>query len=98
MIFFEKYKWTVLPHLMNMINFLDNPLNFCLAGILEEEKFGRENVYKLINRNLLEYISLRERNALLFLIKYISKVVDDSGLTLVFDEFSNNKIHRLMTI
>ena len=41
----------------------------------------------MINRNLLEYISLRERNALLFLIKYISKVVDDSGLTLVFDEF-----------
>jgi hypothetical protein len=68
--------------------FFGQPIKlFAYAGILEEEKFGRENVYKLINRNLLEYISLRERNALLFLIKYISKVVDDSGLTLVFDEF-----------
>ncbi len=82
--------------------FFGQPIKlFAYAGILEEEKFGRENVYKLINRNLLEYISLRERNALLFLIKYISKVVDDSGLTLVFDEFfeqQNSQAYDILKI
>lgn len=68
--------------------FFGQPIKlFAYAGILEEEKFGRENKYRLINRNLLEHISLRERNALQFLIKYIGKVVEDSGLTIVFDEF-----------
>lgn len=68
--------------------FFGQPIKlFAYAGILEEEKFGRENKYRLINRNLLEHISLRERNALQFLIKYIGKVVEDSGLTVVFDEF-----------
>lgn len=68
--------------------FFGQPIKlFAYAGILEEEKLGRENKYRLINRNLLEHISLRERNALQFLIKYIGKVVEDSGLTVVFDEF-----------
>lgn len=68
--------------------FFGQPIKlFAYAGILEEEKFGRENKYRLINRNLLEHISLRERNALQFLVKYIGKVVEDSGLTVVFDEF-----------
>lgn len=68
--------------------FFGQPIKlFAYAGILEEEKFGRENKYRLINRSLLEYISLRERNALQFLIKYIGKVVEDSGLTIVFNEF-----------
>ena len=68
--------------------FFGRPIKlFAYAGILEEEKFGRENKYRLINRSLLEYLSLRERNALQFLIKYIGKVVEDSGLTIVFNEF-----------
>ena len=75
--------------------FFGQPIKlFAYAGILEEEKFGRENKYRLINRNLLEHISLRERNALQFLIKYIGKVVEDSGLTIVFDEFFEQQNSR----
>lgn len=68
--------------------FFGQPIKlFAYAGILKEEKFGRENKYKLIKHNILEYISLRERNSLQFLIKYISKVIDDSELSFMFDEF-----------
>ena len=39
--------------------------------------------------NVLEYISIRERNALTFLQQYITKVLSDSGLMPLFDDFFN---------
>jgi len=49
------------------------------AGILEEEKVGTTNHYVVKNRELLEYISLSDRNAFIFLCHYLEKVLRDSG-------------------
>lgn len=59
------------------------------AGILQETKTGRCNLYKVNRRDILEYISLRERNALRFLTIYINKVLIDSGLDTAFAGFFN---------
>lgn len=68
--------------------FFGQPMKlFAYAGILNESKRGRLNTYTLLNREILEFISLRERNSLLFLTKYIAKVISDSGLSDVFDDF-----------
>ncbi len=68
--------------------FFGQPIKlFAYAGILNEEKLGKGNKYRLANRAILDYISFRERNALQFLIKYIGKVIADSGLDHSFDAF-----------
>lgn len=68
--------------------FFGQPLKlFAYAGILNERKIGKKNSYIIVNRPLLEFIAVRERNALLFLTKYIQKVLHDSGLSRAFDEF-----------
>ena len=68
--------------------FFGQPIKlFAYAGLLSEEKQGRNNTYKLLNRDILEYIAFRERNALTFLTHYISQVLSDSNLTTAFDEF-----------
>ncbi|WP_300221012.1 iron permease [uncultured Helicobacter sp.] len=43
--------------------------------------------YQVLNLSLLKHIALREKNALDFLILYIEKVLVDSGLMGVFDNF-----------
>lgn len=68
--------------------FFGQPIKlFAYAGILKETKTGRCNLYKVNRRDTLEYISLRERNALRFLTIYINKVLIDSGLNTAFSEF-----------
>lgn len=68
--------------------FFQQPMKmFSYAGILSEIKHGRENVYEIVSTEVLQYIALRERNALVFLEKYITKVLTDSGLITVFNEF-----------
>lgn len=68
--------------------FFGQPIKlFAYAGILQETKTGRRNLYTVICREMLEYISLRERNALHFLTNYINKVLIDSRLNTVFSEF-----------
>lgn len=57
------------------------------AGVLEKTKRGKRNFYAIANYDVLEYIALRERNALFFLKTYIEKVLEDSGLYGKFDEF-----------
>ena len=57
------------------------------AGVLDVKKVGGENVYRIKKRNILDYISKRERNALFFLEAYANKLVDDNGLRLSFDRF-----------
>lgn len=59
-------------------------LAYC--GILNETSSGA-NYYTVKNRKLLEYISLRERNALDFLDIYLAKVMSDSGMMRYFDDF-----------
>lgn len=57
------------------------------AQVLKKTKHGRNNVYQVNDMEVLEYIALRERNALFFLKTYIEKVLKDSGIYSVFEAF-----------
>lgn len=57
------------------------------ARVLTKTKQGNRNFYQINNFEVLEYIALRERNALFFLKTYIEKVLADSGIYPVFEEF-----------
>ena len=57
------------------------------AGVLQKEKRGKNNYYRIEDFEVLEYIALRERNALFFLKTYIEKVLRDSGLYPYFATF-----------
>lgn len=57
------------------------------AGIIRGEKSGRGYTYSIVNQELLEYISFRERNSYNFLCLYIEKVLKDSGIYRMFEYF-----------
>ncbi len=57
------------------------------AGIIHGEKNGHGYTYTIINQELLEYISFRERNSFNFLCLYIEKVLKDSGIYRAFEYF-----------
>ncbi len=57
------------------------------AGVLKKIKRGNRNYYQVNQFEVLEYIALRERNALFFLKTYIEKVLYDSGLSPAFEKF-----------
>lgn len=57
------------------------------AGVLQKEKRGHRNYYRIENIDILEYIALRERNALTFLKTYIEHVLMDSGIFHLFEKF-----------
>lgn len=57
------------------------------ARVLHKFKKGNRNFYQVARMDVLEYIALRERNALFFLKTYIEKVLRDSGLYPVFEAF-----------
>lgn len=71
--------------------FFQQPMElFSYSGILNKTKNGNKNVYRISNYQLLEYISIREKNALTFLNIYIEKVLKDSEMFLYFEKFFNN--------
>ena len=71
--------------------FFQQPMEmFANAGILWKKKVGNKNYYKLWNKMLLEFISIREMNALKFLELYNTKVLKDSGIYKYFEDFFNN--------
>lgn len=61
------------------------------AGILKGRKAkkgqGKPYIYRVNNRELLEFISVRPKNALIFLQMYIKKVLLDSDIYAPFEEF-----------
>lgn len=57
------------------------------AQVLTKIKQGSRNFYRVNNLEVLEYIALRERNALFFLKTYIEKVLTDSGIYGTFEDF-----------
>ena len=57
------------------------------AGIICGEREGRGYRYHIVNRGLLEYISFRERDCYNFLCLYIEKVLKDSGIYHLFEQF-----------
>lgn len=68
--------------------FFGQPLKLLgYSGILKETKKNNQNYYVVYDLNLLEYISLREINALTFIQKYNEKVLNDSGLYGYFNSF-----------
>lgn len=68
--------------------FFGQPLKLLgYSKVLQEEKSGRNNVYKVLNIEVLEYIAIREKNALFFLKTYIEKVLTDSDMMSSFEAF-----------
>ncbi|GAA7719920.1 restriction endonuclease [Helicobacter pylori] len=68
--------------------FFSQPIKLlAYSGILFETKTGNRNIYTIQNIELLEYLMQRETNALKFLILYIQKVLMDSGIYPLFDNF-----------
>lgn len=68
--------------------FFQQPMEmFSYAEILKKKKQGGKNYYKISNRDLLEYISIREMNALKFIELYNTKVLKDSELYNFFEDF-----------
>lgn len=60
---------------------------FCHAGILEDISKTSRHLYKIKNREVLEYIARNDTFALRFLYNYIEKVMRDSGLYEKFESF-----------
>lgn len=56
------------------------------AGVLSEKKVGIEIRFSVVNRDVLNYLSLNERNCMDFLCSYIEKTLKDSGL---WDDFAS---------
>ena len=68
--------------------FFSQPLELlAFSDVLFKEKKGRFNWYKVNNLKLLENIANNEKFAYNFLIKYISKVLSDSEIKNIFDDF-----------
>ncbi len=57
------------------------------AGVIHGEKIGHGYVYTIVNKEMLEYISFRERNSYNFLCLYIEKVLKDSSMYRAFEYF-----------
>lgn len=72
--------------------FFQQPMEMlAYAQVLKKTKRGNRNYYQVNNIDVLEYIALRERNALFFLKTYIEKVLKDSGIYTAFDAFFKNQ-------
>lgn len=59
----------------------------CYAGIIEDLSNTNRHKYKIVDRDVLEYIARNDIYALRFLSCYIEKVLTDSGLFDVFKTF-----------
>lgn len=68
---------------------------FCYAGVIEDICHGKRHLYRIKNRELLEYIARNDIYALRFLYNYIEKVLRDSGLFDKVEAYFNcqDKIH-----
>lgn len=68
--------------------FFQQPMEMlAYAGLLKKEKRGNRNYYQIADYEVLEFVALRERNALVFLKHYIEKVLRDSNVYHLFEEF-----------
>lgn len=68
--------------------FIQQPLRMLgYAHILDVKKIGHINYYKIVNFDILDFISRRERNAYNFLYCYFEKVLKDSDMWRYFEEY-----------
>lgn len=71
--------------------FIQQPLRMLgYAQILEVSKQGNQNIYRVKNESILDYIAQRERNTYNFLYCYFEKVLTDSGFWRYFLEYKEN--------
>lgn len=79
--------------------FYQQPLNLlAYAGILTKNLVGRRNVYKVVDKPLLFYISMSDDKALTFLQNYNTRVLKDSGLYKYFEQYFNQQDMETYTI
>lgn len=70
--------------------FFAQPLKMlAYSKVLNLKKKGNRNVFIVNNINLLNYISIKERNALSFIVIYLEKLLKDSGVWNLFENFFN---------
>ena len=62
------------------------------AHVLTVSKDDRILYFSVANTEILEYISVKERNAYNFMLKFFGKVLSDSGLMRIFDEYKESCI------
>lgn len=68
--------------------FFQQPMEMlAYAGVLQKHKIKNRNFYSVKNIELLNFIALREKNALVFLKLYIKKVLNDSEIWNIFEVF-----------
>lgn len=68
--------------------FFAQPLELlAYSKVLNKTKKGRKNFYSINNYEILEYISFKDQFAYNFLVKYISRVLEDSDLLESFEQF-----------
>lgn len=68
------------------------PINLlCYAGILEDISPNSRHLYKIKNREILEYIARNDMFSLRFLQIYIEKVLKDSGIYPMFQIFFDSQ-------
>lgn len=68
--------------------FFQQPMELLAAAkVLNKRKNENRNVYSIANIDVLEYIALREKNALFFLKEYITKTLKDSDIYYLFSTF-----------
>ena len=71
--------------------FIQQPLRMLgYAQILDVTKHGNQNIYKVKNMDILDYIAQKERNTYNFLYCYFEKVLTDSGLWRYFLEYKKD--------
>lgn len=59
----------------------------CYAEVIEDTSNTSRHRYKIKEREVLEFIARNDSNAMYFLELYIEKVISDSGLSKLFDDF-----------
>lgn len=68
--------------------FFQQPMELlAAANVLNKQKNRGQNIYSIANLEIIEYIALREKNALFFLKVYIEKTLRDSGIYYLFESF-----------
>lgn len=75
--------------------FFAQPLKLlAYAGVLTEMKQGKSNIYAIKDKEVLAFISQREKNALVFLDIYLAKVMKDSGCWNRFEDFFDKQDNK----
>lgn len=68
--------------------FIQQPLRLLsYAHVLSIKKMGNSNVFSITNKEILEYVGQRERNAYNFLYCYLHKVLSDSNMIVYFNDY-----------